>query len=96
MALGHLQRGGSPSAFDRLLASRFGAMAVYLIAEGKFGEMVALQGDEITSVPIADAISRQKFVPLDSDLLLTLFGLDICLGRKRSEIEALTPRPNHL
>jgi len=88
--LGHLQRGGSPSAFDRLLASRFGAMAVHLVAQGKLGHMVALQGERIVSVPIAQAVAKQKFVPLDSDLLLTAFGLDICLGESRKAIEKLT------
>ena len=87
--LGHLQRGGSPSAFDRLLASRFGAMAVHAAAEGKFGHMVALADQGITSVPIAEAVDKQKFVPLDSDILLTAFGLDICLGETRQRIEAL-------
>ncbi|MGC9358532.1 MAG: 6-phosphofructokinase, partial [Anaerolineae bacterium] len=65
MVLGYLQRGGSPSAFDRLLATRFGVMAVHLIAEGKLGQMVALQGDSIVSLPIVDAVERQKLVPLD-------------------------------
>lgn len=90
--LGHLQRGGSPSAFDRLLASRFGAMAVHLVAQGKLGCMVALQGERIVSVPIAQAVAKQKFVPLDSDLLLTAFGLDICLGERREAIEKLSHR----
>ena len=84
--LGHLQRGGSPSAFDRLLASRFGTMAVHLCAEGKLGHMVALQCGEISAVPIADAVARQKLVPLDSDFVRTAFGLDISLGNTRRVI----------
>lgn len=87
--LGHLQRGGSPSAFDRLLASRFGAMAVHLVAEGQVSQMVALENDRIISVPIAEAVAQQKFVPLDSDILLTAFGLDICLGNTRGAIAAI-------
>lgn len=87
--LGHLQRGGSPSAFDRLLATRFGSMAVYLVAQGELGHMVALQDERIISVPIADAVAQQKFVPLDSDILLTAFGLSICLGNSRQAIEAM-------
>lgn len=87
--LGHLQRGGSPSAFDRLLASRFGTMAVHLIAQGKLGHMVALEHDRIVAVPIAEAVARQKFVPLDSDIILTAFGLDINLGNSRMKIEEL-------
>ncbi len=56
--LGHVQRGGSPTPFDRLLATRYGAAAVRLVADGKFGHMVALRGSEITAVPIAEAIRR--------------------------------------
>lgn len=78
--LGHLQRGGSPSAFDRLLASRFGTHAVKMIANGRLGHMAALKCGAITSVPIADAVVRQKFVPLDDDLIATAVGLDISLG----------------
>jgi ATP-dependent phosphofructokinase / diphosphate-dependent phosphofructokinase len=88
--LGHLQRGGSPTAFDRLLGSRFGAMAVDLVAEGKLDHMVALQGETITAVPIAQAVSGQKFVPLDGDTILTALGLDISLGRSRQEIIAMS------
>jgi 6-phosphofructokinase 1 len=87
--LGHLQRGGSPTAFDRLLASRFGSMVVHLIADGKLGHMVALQKECIISVPIAEAVAQQKFVPLDTDILLTAFGLDICLGNSREVIEKM-------
>lgn len=87
--LGHLQRGGSPSAFDRLLASRFGTMAVHLVAQGKLGHMVALQGERIISVPLKQAIARQKLVPLDSDLILTAHGLDICLGETPQKIASL-------
>jgi phosphofructokinase-like protein len=83
--LGHLQRGGSPSAFDRLLASRFGAMAVHLIAEGKLGHMVALQDGRIRSVPLAQAIAHLKLVPLDSDIVQTGRGLGICLGINQVE-----------
>jgi ATP-dependent phosphofructokinase / diphosphate-dependent phosphofructokinase len=78
--LGHLQRGGSPSAFDRLLGSRFGTMAVHLIAEGKLGHMVALQDGRIVAVPLEQAIAHLKLVPLDSDILQTAHGLGICLG----------------
>jgi 6-phosphofructokinase 1 len=87
--LGHVQRGGSPTAFDRLLSSRFGAMAVHTIAEGKMGHMVALQCGRIVAIPIANAVNQQKFVPLDSDILRTAFGLDICLGNSRQAIQAL-------
>jgi 6-phosphofructokinase 1 len=89
MVLGYLQRGGSPSAFDRLLATRFGVMAVHLIAEGKLGHMVALQGDDIVSVPIKEAVSRQKLIPLESDLIDTGLALGVCLGAWRETIEEL-------
>jgi len=88
--LGHLQRGGSPSAFDRLLASRFGTMVVHLIAEGKIGYMVAYQDDEIKSISIEEAVSQQKLVPLNSDIVLTALGLDICLGEQLSNIKKST------
>ena len=60
--LGHLQRGGSPSPFDRVLGTRFGAAAVNLVARGGFGRMVALRGTEIVDVPITDAIAEPKLV----------------------------------
>ncbi len=87
--LGHLQRGGAPTAFDRLLATRFGALAVHLIAEEQLGQMVALRDERIVSVPIADAIRRQKLVPLDSDIIRTALSLEICLGNTRAFIESL-------
>jgi 6-phosphofructokinase 1 len=88
IVLGHLQRGGSPSAFDRLLGSRFGTMAVHLVAQGYFGQMVALHGDEIGSVPISSAIASQKFVPLEGDLVRTALGLGLSLGAARERIAA--------
>jgi phosphofructokinase-like protein len=60
--LGHTQRGGSPTAFDRMLATRYGIGAIDLVHEGKFGHMVALKGSEITSVPIEDAVARTRYV----------------------------------
>lgn len=63
--LGHLQRGGSPSASDRILATNFGALAVQLCAEGKFGQMVALRGDQYVGMPISDCIAKLKTVPHD-------------------------------
>jgi 6-phosphofructokinase 1 len=86
--LGHLQRGGSPTAFDRLLATRFGAMAVHMIAQGQVGHMVALHDGHMTAVPISDAVSRQKQVPLDSDLVRAAVGLNICLGDRHQAIIA--------
>jgi ATP-dependent phosphofructokinase / diphosphate-dependent phosphofructokinase len=61
--LGHIQRGGTPTAFDRVLATRFGVHAIRAVAEGAFGEMVALRGLDIVRVPIAAATSELKLVP---------------------------------
>src|SRR5205814_7367930 len=80
LVLGHLQRGGSPTTFDRLLGLRFGAAAVRLIAEGKFGHMVALDPPTIVSVPLDEALAAPKRVPLDSDSIATPRHLGISLG----------------
>jgi ATP-dependent phosphofructokinase / diphosphate-dependent phosphofructokinase len=80
LVLGHLQRGGSPTTFDRLLGLRFGAAAVRVIAEGKFGTMVALRPPAITAIPIEEALATPKRVPLDSDTIATARDLGISLG----------------
>ena len=80
LVLGHLQRGGSPTTFDRLLALRFGAAAVRLVAEKKFGMMVALQPPSIVAVPIEEALSKPKRVSLDSDVIATAREIGISLG----------------
>src|SRR6266496_3367503 len=67
--LGHLQRGGSPSPFDRVLGTRFGAAAAHLVARGGFGRMVALRGLDIMDVPIEEAIARQKLVDPSGELV---------------------------
>ncbi len=64
VVLGHLQRGGSPIAFDRVLATRYGIGAIDLVQKGRFGEMVALQGNEIVSVMLEDVIGKRKTVDL--------------------------------
>ena len=65
VVLGHVQRGGTPTAFDRSLATRFGARASQLVAEGRFGRMVALTGDSVSDIPLSDAVSVLKTVPED-------------------------------
>lgn len=80
LVLGHLQRGGSPTTFDRLLAMRFGAAAVRLVEEGKFGHMVALNSSHMSSVPLAEAVKSRKMVDLSSDKVLTAREIGICLG----------------
>lgn len=62
VVLGHLQRGGSPTVFDRLLATRLGVRAADMVKEGKFGHMAALQGNKIVDVPLTDAVSKMKTV----------------------------------
>ncbi|MCU0308717.1 MAG: 6-phosphofructokinase [Thermoleophilia bacterium] len=61
--LGHIQRGGTPTAHDRVLSTRFGANAARLVEKGRFGHMVALRGNEIVDVPLADAVAELKTVP---------------------------------
>lgn len=85
--LGHLQRGGSPSAFDRLLSSRFGAMAVHAIARGESGRMVALRDQQIITVSLAEAIGKQRLVRLESDIITTALSLGICLGLDPKKIQ---------
>ena len=63
--LGHVQRGGSPTARDRVLATRYGLMAADLVLEGRFGRMAALQGDAIVDVSLEDATAELKTVPPD-------------------------------
>lgn len=73
--LGHIQRGGSPTAFDRVLGSRFGVKAVELIKEGKFGCMVSLKGNKIVEVPIEKAVGTLKTVDKDFyNMAKTFFG----------------------
>lgn len=78
--LGHLQRGGSPTTFDRALCSTFGAEAVELVAAGDFGKMVAFTGDQIGAIKISDAVGKLKTVRPDGNLLRAARALGICLG----------------
>ncbi len=78
--LGHLQRGGSPSAFDRSLATRFGGAAVRLAAAGRFGRMVALQSGRIVDVSLEEALASPRRIDLNGDAVRTARGLGICLG----------------
>jgi 6-phosphofructokinase 1 len=80
LVLGHLQRGGTPTTYDRLLALRFGAAAVRAIAAGSFGVMVGLNGPTITRVPLEEVVGRPRYVPLDSDTVQTARELGISLG----------------
>jgi 6-phosphofructokinase 1 len=80
LVLGHLQRGGTPTTFDRLLALRFGAAAVRAVAQGDFGCMVGLTAQSIVRLPLDDVVGRIKRVPLDSDTVCTARELEINLG----------------
>jgi 6-phosphofructokinase 1 len=78
--LGHLQRGGSPTSFDRALCSVFGAHAVDLIAANDFGKMVAFLGSKMGAIPISDAVGKLKTVRPDGSLARSARSLGICLG----------------
>ncbi|MGE0439571.1 MAG: 6-phosphofructokinase [Gemmatimonadales bacterium] len=80
LVLGHLQRGGSPTTFDRLLALRFGSAAVRAIGEEAFGTVVVFTPPTVSRRPIADVMGRQKTVPLDSGIILTARNLGISFG----------------
>ncbi len=78
--LGHVQRGGSPTAFDRWLASRYGAAAVRAAEAGEFGKMVALRNAQVITIPLSEALSVPKRVDLKGDAMVTARGLGICFG----------------
>jgi phosphofructokinase-like protein len=78
--LGHIQRGGSPTPFDRILATRFGVAAVDLIAQGGFGKMVCLRNECIHAVEIAEAIGKMKAVNPQGELVCAARAIGICFG----------------
>lgn len=78
--LGHLQRGGEPTVFDRILATRFGEEAVRLAKGGRFGRMVGIKGGEIVSAPLLKAIAKLKRVPKNSPLIRTARAVGTCFG----------------
>ena len=78
LVLGHLQRGGTPTAYDRLLSLRFGAAAVDVVERGEFGTMVALNPPKVEAVPLSRAVEALKSVPLDSDIVQT--GRNVGIG----------------
>jgi 6-phosphofructokinase 1 len=80
VVLGHLLRGGSPMALDRILGLTFGGGAIYALSHGMNGVMVALKPPHIDFVPIEEAISKLKLVPPDSEFVLVARALDICFG----------------
>lgn len=78
--LGHIQRGGSPTAFDRILATRFGAVALQAAAAGEFGVMASLQRNAVVTVPLKQAVGKQRLVPPDSQLIQAARAVGTCLG----------------
>jgi len=78
--LGHVQRGGDPTPFDRVLATRFGHHAAQLILEGQSGRMVTLQDGKIGSVPIAQVANTQRRVPVEHELVAMARDIGVCLG----------------
>lgn len=78
--LGYIQRGGSPTPYDRNLATRMGGYATELIANRQFGEMVALKGNQITSVPLNEVAGKLKLVTPDNDLITQGIRMGICFG----------------
>lgn len=87
--LGHLVRGGSPTAFDRLLATHFGCEAVRRVANREFGQLVVLRGSEISSIPLSDVAGKVRKVPLDSYLVKSACSTGVCLGVTRERLDEL-------
>ena len=73
VVLGHIQRGGTPSAFDRVLATRYGIGAIDMVHRGEFGKMAALRGNKIVSVPLSEAIGRNRTV--DPEMIDVMVGI---------------------
>jgi len=80
IVLGHLQRGGTPSSYDRLISLRFGAAAVRAIDEGDFNKLIVMQQNEIKRIPIAEVANKMKLVPLDGDTMMTAREIGTCFG----------------
>jgi len=80
VVLGHLQRGGGPTNLDRALCTIFGAKAVELIAEEKFGQMVAFTGNQVTGVPLSEATGKLRTVSLDGGFVSAARSMGVCLG----------------
>ena len=80
LVLGHLQRGGQPNSYDRLLALRFGAAAIELVKRGDFGSMVSLDPPDVRAVPLGEALAKLKLVPVEGDVVRTARALGISFG----------------
>ena len=91
--LGHLQRGGGPTAFDRFLSTQFGVQAVRLLHENRFGRMVCYQPPEISDVSIAEAIGQLKRVARDCSAIQTGRGLGISFGDRSPKLDGIDAKP---
>lgn len=80
LVLGHLQRGGTPSTYDRLISLRYGAAAIRAVEEGDVNKLVVMRENEIRRIPISDVAGKMKSVPLEGDTILTARDIGICLG----------------
>ena len=80
VVLGHLQRGGTPNAYDRVLATRFGERAVDLIARKQFGKMVASHPPDIVPISLSEVVGKTKSVPVDHDLVETARAIGMSFG----------------
>ena len=78
--LGYIQRGGSPTAFDRNLATRMGGHATELIINKQFNRMVSLNGSDISSIPLHEVAGKLRLVPQDNDLIIQGRKMGICFG----------------
>ena len=85
--LGHLQRGGSPLASDRVLCTRFGSKAAEFVASGLFGQMVALRGSDMIGVPLDQVAGRLRTVPTDHPLIAAARAVGTCFGVDRSAVQ---------
>ncbi len=89
--LGHIQRGGSPTAFDRILSTNFGIYAASLVAQERFGEMVALKDGALTSIELEQVADKTRYVPVDSLMVRAAVAVGTSLGRSDLDIELTEP-----
>lgn len=87
--LGHLLRGGSPSAFDRLLATHFGCESVRMAARKEYGRLIVLKGSKIESIPVEEAAGKTRTVPLDSYLITSALSIGVSLGVTEEKLHEL-------
>jgi ATP-dependent phosphofructokinase / diphosphate-dependent phosphofructokinase len=78
--LGHVQRGGSPTPFDRILSTRFGVAATHLVANGQFGRMVCLKAGKMASLSLDEALEKMKFIDPSSEIVHAARAVEITFG----------------